>query len=443
MRWVLAFLATAAVGLGTASADTTKNARLWFDPGLHVVGGPVNVSGHAVVLVSARNHSVWLEGIEPASGRMRWKRRFAFSGITPGVAFPPVAVGKVVLALDPERRKDGIVRLEGIRADTGAVAWRGRVQAYIHDAPSACPPPLGKRAVCLVAETAASSSELIAIDAAGRVVAQIPGVERQMGDARDGLFQATGSPSVLVGIRAPGGVRWRTRVAALFGQRYDPDNGWVFDRVGAVEVGSVGEARSGNTVDLGSTRVVGFSGKTGKKQWGRSGEFICGGGPGPTGAWLCDMTGTIAAGPDLHPKVSSDATVTLTGFRPETGATTWTMRVGDIADLLFGNVALKDEHRIVVSDLHGAKHVLDLRSGVARRPEPGESFWCSRMNQFTIVPPKGITRQRMGQSYLRPCDAAKRTAAPVSAPPADLSARFGSISVWAEPGGLVAARFAR
>ncbi len=443
MRWILAFLAAAAVGLGTASADTAKSRRLWFDPGLHVVGGPVNVAGRVVVLVSEPNHAVWLEGIDRASGKVRWKRPFAFSGITPGVAFPPVAVGKVVLALDPGRRKDGIVRLEGVRADSGAVAWRGHVQAYIHDAPAACPPPLGKRAVCLVAETAASSSELIAISSGGRVVARIPGIERQMGDPPDGLFQATGSPSVLVGVRTPGGLRWRMRVAALFGQKYDPDNGWVFDRVGPMEVGSVGEARSGMTVDLGSTRVVGFSGTTGKKRWGRAGEFVCGGGPGLTGAWLCDMKGTITAGPDLRPKVSSNASVTLTGFRPATGATTWTMRVGDIADLLFGNVALKDKHRIVVTDLHGAKHVLDLRSGASRRPARGESFWCSKLNQFTIVPPKGITRQRMGQSYLQPCDAAQRTAEAVTAPPRNLSARFGSISVWAQPGGLVAMRFAR
>src|SRR5439155_16807675 len=131
--------------------------------------------------------------------------------------------------------------------------------------------------------------ELVAVSpATGAVLADVPAVQRAM-STTPGLYQATGTPSRLVGIRTPGGARWSKRVTSVFGSGYDPDNGWVFDRFGAVEVGSVGKAPVGRTIQLADTRIVGISEASGRRLWAEPGEFQCDGAIGLGGSYLCLM----------------------------------------------------------------------------------------------------------------------------------------------------------
>jgi outer membrane protein assembly factor BamB len=436
-----AALAAAAVAWPLSSPAGASPA--WVDRGLHVVGGPVAAGGRVVVLVSAPDRSVWLEAVDAKTGAVKWKLPEGFSAITAGVVTAPVVDDGIVLALVPAGgRTSALVRLEGVRVASGAIAWRGRAPAVVTDGPTSCPAPLGPHGFCLVAASSPSTSpSLVALSAPhGTVEATVPGVQRLM-STTPGLYQTSGRPSVLVGVRTPGGTDWGQRVSALFGAGYDPDYGWVFDRFGAVEAGSVGRTPvGGNTVALGTGKTVGLSSATGKRLWSDRGVFECFGVDGLPGPWLCRLTGTATASASGKITASADSTLTLEGFDPATGGIRWRVPTAhtEVAAMLGSDVALADADRLLVRSRQGRELVVDLRSGTTSRPARGQVFWCAHANFFKINPPLGIGAQRVGSSLYGPCDAARHavTGAPPQAAPA--VARAAGMRVWASPSGLEA-----
>jgi len=439
---LVARLLVAAVVAAAAAAPAGASPG-WVDRGLHVVGGPVASGDRVVVLVSAPDRSVWLEAVDAATGAVRWKLPEGFSGITAGVVTTPVVHDGTVLALVPVGgQRSPLVRLEGVRVASGAVAWRARGPAVVTDAPSSCPAPLGSRGFCLVAASSPSTApQLLALSvSSGAVVATVPGVERSM-STTPGLYQTSGSPSAFIDVRIPGGTVWGQRVSALFGAGYDPDYGWNFDRLGGVEAGSVGRKPIGRyTVALDTGRIVGLSGSTGKRLWSDRAVFECFGSDGLPGPWMCSLTGTATATASGKITASADATLTLEGFDPATGAVRWRVPVArdQIAATLAGNVAVADARRLLVRSPQGRELLVDVRSGATSAPGPHQLFWCAHADFFTIVPPLGVGAQRMGASRYTPCDAARRTVAAVPSTfvPAVVSA--AGMRVWASPAGLEA-----
>src|SRR5258706_31308 len=81
--------------------------------------------------------------------------------------------------------------------------------AVVTDAPTRCPAPLGRRGFCLVAASSPSTSPaLVALSvSSGMVEATVLGIQRLM-STTPGLYQTSGRPSVLVGVRTPGGTDW-------------------------------------------------------------------------------------------------------------------------------------------------------------------------------------------------------------------------------------------
>lgn len=429
-----AVLAVAAV---TSAAGATAT---WVDRGLHVVGGPVASGGRVVVLVSARDRSVWLEAVDAKTGTVRWKLPGGFSGITAGVVTTPVVHDGIALALVPAGgARSPLVQLEGIRVASGTVAWRGSAPVVVTDAPTPCPAPLGASGFCLVSASSASTApELVALSAAtGAVEATVPGIQRLM-STTPGLYQTTGRPTAFVSVRVPGGTAWGRRVSTLFGPGYDPDYGWTFDKIGTVEVGSVGRVPvGGNTIALDTGKTVGLAGATGKRLWSDRGAFECFGSAGLLGPWLCRLTGTATATAAGKVTASADATLTLEGFDPLTGAVRWRVPTGhdEIAATLRGDVVVADAHRLLVR-AHGRTILVDLRSGATSPAVPRQALWCAHANFFTIIPPLGIGAQRVGASLYSPCDA--RGHAVTSTPAASVAdvARTAGMRVWASPSGL-------
>jgi len=270
----------------------------------------------------------------------------------------------------------------------------------------------------------------------------VPGIQRLL-STTPGLYETSGRPSALVGVRTPGGTDWGQRVSALFGAGYDPDYGWDFDRFGAVEAGSVGRTPvGGNTVALDTGKTVGVSSATGKRLWSDRGVFECFGVDGLPGPWLCRLTGRATATSSGKITASADATLTLEGFDPVTGAIRWRVPTDHnaIAAMLRGDVAVADADRLLVRSPQGRERVVDLRSGTTSPPAPGQAFWCAHANFFKINPPLGIGAQRVGSSRYGPCDAAEHAvrAVPSTSPPA--IARAAGMRVWASPSGLEAVR---
>jgi hypothetical protein len=233
------------------------------------------------------------EGIDPASGTVRWKLPKGFSKITGGVAAEPLAHDRIALALVPARgAAGGYVRLERVRAATGDVVWRAPIPLLVTDAPQPCPKPLGAQAFCVVvADAPGSVPELVSLATkTGARRATVPGILRQMSND-PGLYQSVSTPSALADVSTPGGVRWQRPFTDLFGAAHDPDYGWDFEGYGAVEAGSVGPKAAGNTFRLSATRT-GIAKSSGARLWIDHGEFQCGGGDLGRGAFLCLMNGT-------------------------------------------------------------------------------------------------------------------------------------------------------
>ena len=441
---VCAVAVLAGIGVAHAASGSTgggQSGLAWADRGMHVVGGPVASGGHVLVLVADADRSVLLEAVDPMTGAVKWKVPEAFSEITAGVATTPVAHSGVALALAPVAGKNGaFVRLEGVDVSTGAVLWHSRSPVLVADAPTTCPKPLGSGGFCVIIATApASATTLVALSPkTGRLLTTVPNIERLM-SITPGLYQTDDSPSALAGIRTPGGTNWSKPVSSLFGAGYDPDNGWDFDQYGSVEVGSIGKASAGNTLDLGATKTVAFSEAVGTQIWAIPGEYQCGGQDGLRGHYLCLMTGTASYKAGTL-TASKDATLTLQGFDPATGQITWHQEVGGLTDLLLGNVAVKDVNHVLVTSRQGQKLVLDLRTGATSDAAPGEVFWCARFNLFKIHPPKGLSPERVGSSLFAPCNLSGHSVASFAPPPSVAGATIGQTFVWAAPDGLRAAK---
>ena len=223
----------------------------------------------------------------------------------------------------------------------------------------------------------------------------------------------------------------------------DPDYGWDFDAFGAVEAGSVGRTPVGRSrVALDTWKTVGLSGATGKRLWSDRGAFECFGADGLPGPWLCRLTGTATATASGKITLSADATLTLEGFDPATGAVRWRVPTGHdgIVAMLRGDVAVADANRLLVRWSRGRDLVVDLHSGATSQPAPGQAFWCAHANFFTIDPPLGVGAERVGSSLYGPCDAAGHAVAAVPSTSAPAVVRAAGMRVWASPSGLEAVR---
>ena len=261
------------------------------------------------------------------------------------------------------------------------------------------------------------------------------------------LYESSGKSPMLVDVRVPGGVQWKASIAAVFGNDYDPNFGWKFTAFGRLGVGSVGKNVPGVTAKtqvvtekLGGDKTIGLLEASGKRLRVLPGLFQCGGAEAPTVAYLCLFTGSVTATRSGKVTPSKDATLTLEGFDPGTGKATWRHRVGNLASLAEGNVALKDADNIVVKT--GLKNVvLNLHTGKLSPTSPGEVFWCAKANIFKINAPKGVAdNHRVGSSFYQPCTENMRPVAStiLAQPPALAGATVGGERIYATPTALEA-----
>jgi glucose dehydrogenase len=325
---------------------------------------------------------------------------------------------------------------------TGRVLWRVPQTAFVEDAPSVCPEPLGSRAFCVVAASSISgASALIALaPRTGTALAAVGNVARAMGLSA-GLYEVNAVAATLSQVRTPGGAVWSRTFAELFGRGYDPNNGWIFDQVGSLQVGSIGHASSGKSQDLAATETAGIDLRTGKLRWRERGEFECGGVTTFRVPFLCLMKGTETFKGGTQITTSANATLTLAGFASTTGKVTWRHPVGHIADIIGGKVVIADDHRLLVTSSAGRPQILDLRNGSTSTPHAGEAFWCQTVNVFYIA--AGTAGLRIGSNVFRRCNANARDVGSVQLSGSDAAAsvgvRLGSLFVWAAPDGLHAA----
>jgi outer membrane protein assembly factor BamB len=432
---VAAAAAAGLLALAPGAAGSRSSAGGWLDKGMHVVGGPVSSGGRLLVLAAGSRRQVSLEAIDPANGKVAWRRPEVFSRVTQLAGLSPDVLGDVALAMlpVPSAPRSERTELAGIDVATGKQLWRTG-PLFVDDVPTACPPPLLFEAFCVITGSERAPA-LVAIHAtSGRQQAVAKGIGRSI-LARAGLYEPVTRPATLVGVEAPGGVRWKRTFARLFGSgRFDPSDGWDVADYGSEVVITVGSPLNGGALHLDQAKTIALDPQTGKVLWRRAGAFRCFGQLFVQGPFLCEGTGTVSSGNGATLKVSKGATLTLEGFSPTTGQITWRVRVDDIAELAAGVPRFVDETDMIVT-VHGKRRVLDVTTGLTSPIPTGTVAWCARDNSF---PTAGEQQSyRVGTNLFAACTVTGRPAS--TAPPTGVvGISIGNVFVWPDPSGLKA-----
>ncbi len=404
---------------------------------LHIVGGPV-VAGTDVVVVSVdRSHTAHLDGVNPVTDTVLWQRPYAASATTPAVALTPAAAGTTVADVLPAAHSGTpSVTVDGVNAATGAIEWKLPESFILSDNPSAC---VGGQDFCLPAYTTNGSAQLTMIDAAtGQPAAVLSGPSRALGTD---LYQSSSETPTLDQLSPTGSIAWSEPVTAIFGPGYDPGTGWNISPLGDLNVGTVGVAASGTSVDLSRYKTVGFSTTAGTPIWSLPGSYQC---MGPL-AFLstpvaCQYKGTIHySTTSLKAPSMRGVTLTLAGFDPVTGATTWSYPVSNVSSLTSGHgVRFVDSDHVVVS-ANGRSISLDTSTGAAAPLAAHRALWCETIPTYSVRATRGnpVGGTRTGATLYSPCNArGTRVAGPPSTDPSTIGVTVNGVFVWASPAGL-------
>jgi hypothetical protein len=144
---------------------------------------------------------------------------------------------------------------------------------------------------------------------------------------------------------------------------------------------------------------------------------------------------------------SPDARVTIEGFNPANGRTTWSFDAGRSIGLMTQTLQppSSGKERVLLRDQAGRYVDLNLRTGAHHVVGATTRAWCRK----TITSPQALAyvsakhkyTTYIGQASLFPCDATgKRLSIPRRIPPVvgDIGARARGIQAWSDAGAIVA-----
>lgn len=275
---------------------------------------------------------------------------------------------------------------------------------------------------------------------------------------------------------------WRHSITELFGTGYSSDQGWSFeyDERSDLYVGGVGftptEEGGRTIVDLAESKLVAIERATGEVVWSEDGvadqcdgtvdiitdeeltEQAAGENvffhPIPV---RCRVQGTVTYTESDDPEAEPERTgidVTLEGYDPETGETTWSVALGEALNLLgYGGsgdpLPFVDRTGVAVT-VDGEPTAVDIASGQTRAVGADETLWCADRDSryFDYREPYYFdgepTYGRVGELAYDWCEAtgqpAAETATPPTAVPNTVGTRSGDLAMVATPEGLVAYR---
>jgi outer membrane protein assembly factor BamB len=423
----------------------TAAGGAWRDRGLHVVGGPI-VSGQTLVVIDVTaQRTLAISGVNPANGSVVWSHPYSASQMTPGVAFTPVAVGDVVLVVSPAGAATSpLTRLEGVDAATGRVRWRRPEQFVLPDAPVLC---LGGTQFCVPFFVSARGTDLISLNPLnGDTTGVLPGPFRNMGVAPPGsqndtsLWQTDASTPTFLQLSPTGQVAWTRTVASLFGSsRYNPNDGWDFIVQHGTDIGTVGAAASAHSYQMGQYKTLGVSASTGALAWSTPGFLFCGGGLQMLApVVICRYQGTAT----FHGTTvdTSRVRLTLEGVSTSSGSVSWHQKVRDVHALSLGtDVAFSDASHLVVQRPSGAMALLDVRDGTTSQIGRGEVFWCEETTFYAVQTAPGASSggKRASEPVFGVCSSKGRVANAVpTTRPATVGVSLAGEFVWPSPAGL-------
>lgn len=433
------------------SAQPRPALRLaWQTTGFGPVS-PVKVLGRVALGYGVVGKRLYLYGLRTDDGRVLWRHAASTSATTQGVDVGVTTIGGLVTYFGPlAGTRDAAARL------VAAVPATGRVVASSVRMEWASTPHPCERAPnvpCATAYTPQAHADVeYRLNLRNGSIDIVPGDLDGYREVGDELVDPLSRAPEYVERRAAGRTVWTRRLSELFGPGTTTDSGWQFNKYGTVYTGTVYAGIDAYTfhrterIDLARQPVTaGFRAADGALLWRRPGTSVDCAGTLSTGASRpvpvrCRYTGTIT----LHyPPVGTRGTVTSTtsglavtieGFDPQTGRTTWSRPMGATKSLF--SSARDTELRTDTDVLIGTR-VLELRTGRFVTATRGDTFWCRRQREFAESPAT-IGGKRHLEVHLgtvaEPCDVDGRTtAAPPTSVPSSLSDIAGDLRIVATP----------
>lgn len=414
----LLLLLTACTGGGDNKADVktkalTRDDRVekpvWtadVDPlGQPMVLGDAKTGFTVVVIAKESGGRLKIVGVDNESGKQLWSHPLSPNHVVPGIALIPrtteTAAGekRVVFYLAPNKpsksdEDDLTTPLVAVDPRTGKIE-RKSPKIYAAEAPDSCEDDTD---VCMkgALEGEREYSNLRVDLESGKVSRVKEGAPK---DARligaDGLFSSGDRPGEKLGVYRKGKTLWSTSVDTLFGPGRTSDGGWAFtheegpDRytgfLGQRNGKAAGTADAPYVYDLGKQTLTSFNGADGSILWQKQGADRC---FEPTDfddeqkvdvidhPVRCAMSGTFTVIDDK--RTVQDVAMTIEGYDPETGKTTWSHKMPAAAaadyQMMSPRVLIRGGHTIVATLAKGPV-LIDVATGKFVKTT-GQTFMC-------------------------------------------------------------------
>ena len=432
MVWRYLVLGSLLVGCGSVSevrgpvplheAAAPGFQPIWLNRDLRPIGQATAI-GAAVVGIVRDGYKLFVVGIDPATGAVRWQRPTTPSWITPGVTLEIVPIGDDRFAyLRPRPDKIQYGRLVVADARTGEDVAASPPMLF-SSLPYTCASGLD---VCGIATGEpggrARQFELeIATSDFSPTKAAFPPGSRTLDEP--GLLDLGKRPDDEVAWVRDGKIQWHTQVSAAFPAGFSSDNGWTWHRftdhhalVGTM-FGRPGGG--GKILDLAAgAATAALDDGTGAVLWRDRGSTVqCSLGRhdypvNKNYPVRCRRRGTVRID-DANQVAFDGLAVTLEGFAPATGETTWSVDVGAAKWIVDPHkaVAIAGPTEVVVPGPAGPR-VLDYATGATTPASPRAGYWCMVMTDYRALPGYDVPPryERTGGVLAVLCDAERKSA---------------------------------
>jgi len=410
--------------------EFTAVEEAWRLP-LRPLTQPVIADGTALLLAVDKGE-LYAVGVDPSTGHERWRDRATTSGVSPleplGV-LPVSGDDRTMVAFFRPTPHAGLsARLVFVDPRTGEDLRSSPIQDF-ETSPTLCD---DGTALCGNARPRLdSAAHGYRFDLATGVFtlpesSLPPAASRPVGP--DGLIDLGARDPERVGVFDDGELLWSMPIVAYFPEPDTTDAGWTFDEYDDLYVGSLGQhVAAADPTDLGAVATTGFAADTGLIKWSVGGTtYACDGQVlVPAGVpFRCRWEGHLLPAAGKAKPRYDDLKVTVEGFDPDDGKTTWQVPLGasvafargwQIPELVDGTTV-----RFPVS-----KGVVDLETGERRTAAP--AGFCPQLGRYAAF---------TGSALLGRC----RGAMPSVAAVLGLGVPAGDVRLVAAPDGLVAYR---
>jgi len=440
--------------------DTTPAEAAWTAD-LDAIGQPVVVGTTAVVIQRAAGKRLEIVGVDTATGKQVWAHPFSPNYAVPGISLVPNVsrtkggAERVIFYLAPDKpsanEDDLLTAIVSVDPATGEIDQES-AKVHATEPVSACDDGTDVCVKGVVGPTGTYSNLRFDLET-GKFSESSDGAPkdaRLIGSA--GLFSTGDRPGEKLGVRRAGKTLWSTSLDTLFGKGYTSDNGWVFahetgpDRytglVGAPNdtVTTADSEKAEFVYELAKQKVISFNGKDGTVLWSREGADPCFRATDFDDEQAvvsidhpirCLVTGKYTRVGDVT--TPEGITMTMEGYDPVSGETTWSQHITDAAAAAYWQDAPRVLIRggtTVVATLDAGPSLIDTATGKTA-PVGDETFVCQTGTvDFDYVTPFEYDDRKVfgrhGTGLLSSCDV---NGGPVPGAPTAAAVREGGIKV--------------